>query len=1222
METPSEVEATEEAFANEKTSEGFQEESPTSRKRGLSVKPANENCGQKKQKDASSIDKQHPHGVAENTEVDADKENDGRPTSLNTSRQNRDDHPDTQDGNLMRRSINPKNKPPEAGVIKRIYVENFMCHRKLTVDLCRNVNFIHGQNGSGKSAILAAIQVCLGAGARRTNRARSLKELVRKDTSANYAKVRVTLMNKGTDAYEHDVYGDFITVERTIALRGGYNGYKLFNADNIEQSRSKRDLDEMLDKLNIQVENPVAILDQEEAKKFLTGKAREKYNFFMKATELERLDNTYASTMEQVQEMEVQKFRLNKALESDKQLVQDTKSAYQQHQIIAKLEGKKGKLETKLGWANYRTLVEDEQAKIEKFEAFKEKAEKKKQELTQAEAASQELEDPNDERRNRLEALAKEADEMSNRKRDLEQELKRATEPQKALARQFKLLKQEEERVNRSLVEANKRLQARRDEIIAKAGSAESDQARRNQKLQEAEKKLAEEKNRHNELKQAVTDAYNAYEAVEAEIPSTRHNVSQLKNQVQGIEGKIRSMESSSGNALHIFGPRCAKVKQMVDRAMQERKFRAPVLGPLGYYCKIQSEKEEYASLAELAIGNGVLDRFVVFNDADRKLFLKIRREAGCRMDCGVFQQKQRPRFQVPVPPEGVETVATVIAIQNDDVFNCLVDAAKIDTKALCRSKKESEDLLLVKDRNNRNAIRGRLISDVYLLPEGDSWKIVKGNMHLISNKRRPKKTIGADMTAAIEDAKRDLQNMKEELTTKNREYNKLEHEHTNHKKEWNIKKRELRNNETEIDGIAKEIEDLKAEEAACIDNNVDTSEEEEDVAAAQLHLDQIKENQKKAQDSITEKTPQIKAIKDNLDEIAARNAMILRDLDEAEKKLMEHHHAIEQQREKLAKKRKKLQQYEELVSEHAEVIREAQKDTNQYLIMAKRIQHRNDYSDTQRKQRGKNDGGSDELRTFEYQEPTEQELEQIEIFEKLDQLKDCQQYEDKIQHLIQQIKKEKKRRLENTDDEPTAYDKYIRALQKFQGKKDAIDEIEATQSKIQEDLQLRRERWVHFRDYISDYTSTRFNETLSIKKSSGHVNFNDEDETLELVVQKDSNNEQSQQKDVKALSGGERSFTTISLLLAIGESLETPFRVMDEFDVFLDPVSRKKIIDVLIDVGKHMCNRQFIFITPQDVSNVESSPMLKILQMKPPERRTIAGAQEQQTLDFPSSQQ
>ena len=80
----------------------------------------------------------------------------------------------------------------------------------------------------------------------------------------------------------------------------------------------------MLDKLNIQVENPVAILDQEEAKKFLTGKAEAKYNFFMKATELERLDLTYASTLEQADLLERQAGRIQRDMEKDKELVQKT----------------------------------------------------------------------------------------------------------------------------------------------------------------------------------------------------------------------------------------------------------------------------------------------------------------------------------------------------------------------------------------------------------------------------------------------------------------------------------------------------------------------------------------------------------------------------------------------------------------------------------------------------------------------------------------------------------------------------------------------------------------------------------------------------------------------------------------------------------------------------------------------------------------------------------
>jgi RecF/RecN/SMC N terminal domain len=140
----------------------------------------------------------------------------------------------------------------EAGIIKQIYVENFMCHRKLRVDLNRNVNFISGQNGSGKSAILAAIQICLGASARRTHRARNLKDLVRKDATTNpptSAKVRVTLLNKENDGFQYETYGDTITVERCISLNGGYNGYKLLDHNLKEQSRSKKDLDEMLDTL-------------------------------------------------------------------------------------------------------------------------------------------------------------------------------------------------------------------------------------------------------------------------------------------------------------------------------------------------------------------------------------------------------------------------------------------------------------------------------------------------------------------------------------------------------------------------------------------------------------------------------------------------------------------------------------------------------------------------------------------------------------------------------------------------------------------------------------------------------------------------------------------------------------------------------------------------------------------------------------------------------------
>ena len=55
-----------------------------------------------------------------------------------------------------------------------------------------------------------------------------------------------------------------------------------------------------------------------------------------------------------------------------------------------------------------------------------------------------------------------------------------------------------------------------------------------------------------------------------------------------------------------------------------------------------------------------------------------------------------------------------------------------------------------------------------------------------------------------------------------------------------------------------------------------------------------------------------------------------------------------------------------------------------------------------------------------------------------------------------------------------------------------------------------------------------------------------------------------------------------------------------------------------LIHVAKQMQHRQFIFITPQDVSSLKADPMLKIWKLSPPERHdALVGGPSQQTLDF-----
>uniref|UniRef100_A0A8C7VVB6 Structural maintenance of chromosomes protein 6 n=1 Tax=Oncorhynchus mykiss TaxID=8022 RepID=A0A8C7VVB6_ONCMY len=237
-----------------------------------------------------------------------------------------------------------------------------MCHSLLgPFAFGSNVNFVVGNNGSGKSAVLTALMVGLGGKATTTNRGSSLKGFVKEGESS--ADVSITLRNKGRDAYKPEVFGQAIIVDLKIT-REGMRTYKLKSKAGHLVSAKKDELLAILDHFNIQVDNPVSMLTQEMSKHFLHSKGEgDKYRFFMKATQLEQMkeDYTYIITTKNVTLDTVEKHEERKYLEKEDRV----KSLASLDDMHSKLE----ELKNQMAWALVSEMEKEVKPMREKLQS-------------------------------------------------------------------------------------------------------------------------------------------------------------------------------------------------------------------------------------------------------------------------------------------------------------------------------------------------------------------------------------------------------------------------------------------------------------------------------------------------------------------------------------------------------------------------------------------------------------------------------------------------------------------------------------------------------------------------------------------------------------------------------------------------------------------------------------------------------------------------------------
>ncbi|EAT78076.2 hypothetical protein SNOG_14536 [Parastagonospora nodorum SN15] len=169
------------------------------------------------------------------------------------------------------------------------------------------------------------------------------------------------------------------------------------------------------------------------------------------------------------------------------------------------------------------------------------------------------------------------------------------------------------------------------------------------------------------------------------------------------------------------------------------------------------------------------------------------------------------------------------------------------------------------------------------------------------------------------------------------------------------------------------------------------------------------------------------------------------------------------------------------------------------------------------------------------------------------------------------------------------------------------FESLEGLKTHLINTVNNRRQRWQQFRSGISVRARVTFNYLLSERKFRGTLSIDHKNGLLDIHVQPDITERSGDGRQTKTLSGGEKSYSTVCLLLALWDAMGSPIRCLDEFDVFMDSVNRERSMKMIIQAARRSIGRQFIFITPQAMNNVDHTSDVKIIRMTDPERNQTA---------------
>lgn len=987
------------------------------------------------------------------------------------------------------------------GVIERVDMINFMCHRNLSIDLGPRINFIIGHNGSGKSAILTAITIALGGKASTTSRGSSVKDFIREGASA--AEVRVHIRNRGRDAFRPDTYGERITVERRINADG--NGAWKIRADNGKTISTKREeLDAICDHANIQVDNPMNILTQDAARQFLgSAQAEDKYSFFLRGTQLTQLAQEYELIQTNI-------LRMKRAMATTEDVLPDLERAAREAnakwQLVEQARAEQEKLNSlkdELVWSQVIAKEQELATAVESLERARSKLGALQRKSADDQARAEALDE-------RITSMEQRSGECNDRERTLHEQ--RATEVQAIKERRAALaaIKGQEREVSQQADRVQHTIHHFQEQIDAEARKLAQDH-RAVREEQEARRDSLNQQRLDSEMEQvALTERVDEMRTQQSSLDDERSALhaerNTLEEKISHLEHFVRRCEDAASNRVTAFGGRNMP---RVLAAIQRERWQHPPVGPIGLHMRLKDAR--WAPVVESVL-NDHLNAFCVTNHADRARLTALLQQHDVRVQIFTAAPDLFD-YAHGEPSESILTVLRALEIDDPHITRALITSADIEKCALVRERADGDRLLRTAPKNVLRCFS----MDLFRITGGPT-----GSSTQTLNKAQGAPRFVTDTRAQVAEAQRSLGEYRASLERVEQSLRALARREDASRAEVRRAERDLqamRQGHRELRQQIAQVEDEMREDEPA---NVAALEEARNDAEEEMAriVDQFKglEAQKEAQEAaLAPHTARADTLREQIEILESERQTIQGELQ-----------AVFSERVKL---RKNAEYWAAQIAAQESTIA-----TNQA-------------SETELAQ--------------QIDEWTAQALEYCPRVETRRSAESVERQINAIEAQLAAADRESGLQLE-------AVVRELRAKNKaFQEAKAHLDSTRSTIQILEKAIQLRLEKWHYFRRHVAIRARTNFSMHLQNRGFSGSLHFDHNAQTLKLRVQTGDAGH-GHDKDPKALSGGEKSFSTICLLLSLWEAIGCPIRCLDEFDVFMDAVNRKVSMKMIVRPTTH----------------------------------------------------